>query len=206
VTPVPVPGEARVVRALRRLVLIQDITLGFGGREAPRDAIFDTGSMHCITKALANRLNLHPGERIGAERVQGVSGRAILLDRSLLEYVRAGTAQAWDVDVLVGGTAPGNFMLLGMSFSFIRRILGGFCAPLLALAGMCSPRVQRSALPLYLWSASWPRRSESTWCRAAPIRRPPPLATRTNRRQHVKLQRATAHLLGQHLPRYMPLF
>jgi gag-polyprotein putative aspartyl protease len=117
VTPVPVPGEARVVRALRRLVLIQDIKLGFGSREARRDAIFDTSSTHCmITKALANRLNLHPGERIGAERVQGVSGRAILLDRYLLEYVRAGTAQAWDVDILVGGTAPGNFMLLGMSF------------------------------------------------------------------------------------------
>ena len=38
------------------------------------------------------------------------------MDRYVLEYVRAGSAQARNVSVLVSNTLPGNLMLLGMSF------------------------------------------------------------------------------------------
>ena len=79
------PDVAEIVRALRKLVLIQDVTVGFGDREARRDTILDAGSTYCIIpKALAEQLDLGRDDRLGTERVQGVSGWATM-DRYILE-------------------------------------------------------------------------------------------------------------------------
>jgi predicted aspartyl protease len=82
----------------------------------PADALVDTGSAYClIPEFIAQQLGLQPGERLGAERVQGVLGHSATMDRHRLEYVRAGSAQAYGVNILVGEAVLG-LLLLGMSF------------------------------------------------------------------------------------------
>lgn len=100
----------------RKLAVIRDVRLGATDREAPADALLDTGATYCvIPEAIADRLNSQPDKRLGIERVRGVLGRAATLERYRLEHVRAGTAQVYGVDVLVGEAVLG-LMLLGMSF------------------------------------------------------------------------------------------
>jgi hypothetical protein len=70
-----------------------------------------------------------------------------------------------------------NKVALGARFSSIRRILCGFCAPL--VAGMEAESKQ--ARSHSIWSA-WPRRSKSVWCRRSHT---PASCHSRNRRQHV---------------------
>lgn len=114
--PAPIPGEARIARVVRRLAVIRDVRLAAGDQQAPADALLDTGATYCVVlEEVADRLNFQPGERLGVERVQGVLGRVATMQRYRLENMRAGTAQVYGVDILVGEAVLG-LMLLGMSF------------------------------------------------------------------------------------------
>ncbi len=113
--PAPVPGEAWVTRAFRKLVLIINTTLGFGSGRA-RGALLDTSATYCaIPEPLAVSLNPQRYNRLGTERLQAASGPTFVGDRYHLEYVQADDARAHAVDCPVGDVLD-QFMLLGMSF------------------------------------------------------------------------------------------
>ena len=79
------------------------------------EAVLDTGSTYrVISRPRAARLGLASENRLRADRVRGAGG-VIAMDRHRIEYVQAGTARAYDVDLLVGDVPP-RLMLLGMSF------------------------------------------------------------------------------------------
>lgn len=87
-TPASVPGGAGLLRALDRLVLIQDVALHSGERETRVDAVLDTGATRCvIPHQEAERLGFAPENRLGFYRVRGVGG-VIAMDRHLLEFVQ----------------------------------------------------------------------------------------------------------------------
>lgn len=116
----PVPGEAAVEspRSEGGLVLIRNVRLGMMEAEQRLDAVLDTGATYCVVPTRAARLlGCNPGNRLGSEAVQGVVGRAEM-DVHNLEYLRAGTAQAYRVRFLVGdiGGPLSRFALLGLSF------------------------------------------------------------------------------------------
>lgn len=112
----PIPGEARIARAARSLIGIRNVELGFGGKTARADALLDTGATYCvIPDFVAEQLDLRESERAGTELVQAVLGRRSTMDRFRIDRMRAGTAQAHNVDILVGEAVLG-LMLLGMSF------------------------------------------------------------------------------------------
>jgi|GEM_PF-6328008 predicted aspartyl protease len=112
----PIPGEAHIARAARNLIVIQNIELGFRGKTARADALLDTGATYCvIPDFVAEQLDLRESDKVGTEVVQAILGRRSTMDRHRIDRMRAGTAQAHDVDILVGEAVLG-LMLLGMSF------------------------------------------------------------------------------------------
>jgi predicted aspartyl protease len=112
----PIPGEAEIARAARNLIVIQNVELEFGGKVARADALLDTGATYCvIPDFVAEQLELHQSPKLGTEVIQAVLGRRSTMDRHRTNRMRAGTAQAHDVDVLVGEAVLG-LMLIGMSF------------------------------------------------------------------------------------------
>lgn len=112
----PIPGEARIARAARNLIVIRNVELGFGDETARADALLDTGATYCvIPDFVAEQLDLRQSRKAGTEVVQAVLGRRSTMDRYRIDRMRAGTAQAHGVDILVGEAVLG-LMLIGMSF------------------------------------------------------------------------------------------
>jgi predicted aspartyl protease len=124
VPPISVPGKASIEPSpgAKSVVLIRNTVLGVSPKELHVDAILDTGATHCIVSPhIAKLLGFHKGNRLGVERTSVVGGGERKLDRHRLEYVRVGTAKAYNVGLLVADLGPTYKFALLIGLSFIKQ-------------------------------------------------------------------------------------
>jgi predicted aspartyl protease len=102
--------------------MIRNIAVGTGTKQLHLDAILDTGATDCVVSPyVAKLLGFHKGNRLGVQRTHVVGGGQILLNRHRLEYVRVGTAKAYNVRLLVAELSPTYKFALLIGLSFIKQ-------------------------------------------------------------------------------------
>ena len=114
----PVPGEAQLDQAaLSRVALVHNVALGTLTTEQHLDALIDTGAKDCIIPpSIARALRFHSDNRI-RQQLTNTLGSQVQMDLHRLDYLRVGSAKAWDVRFGVYTTLPGSrWMIVGLSF------------------------------------------------------------------------------------------
>jgi predicted aspartyl protease len=97
---------------------VRNVAVGILTRELRLDAIVDTGATYCIVPpSAADALGFDSDNRIDAETSEVVGGEGqVTIDLHRCEYVRVGTAKAYDVMFGVCNIgAHSRFMLVGLT-------------------------------------------------------------------------------------------
>jgi predicted aspartyl protease len=100
------------------MAVVQNVTLGTLTDEIHLDAVIDTGSTLCVVPPIfARQLGFDPSNRLDGGPVRVIGGGTVQMDRHRLEWVRVGSAMAYDVDIGVQNTFAGSRqMLVGLTF------------------------------------------------------------------------------------------
>ena len=102
---------------MSRIALVRNVALGTLTTEYHLDAMIDTGTTDCIVPpSIARALGFYPENRIRRQPTNTL-GSQVQMDLHRLEYLRVGSAKAWNVRVGVHTTMPGSrWMIVGLSF------------------------------------------------------------------------------------------
>jgi len=102
---------------LSKIALVRNVALGTLTSEHHLDALIDTGATECIVPpSIARALGFHPENRIRRQRTNTL-GSEVQMDLHRLDYLRVGSAKAWNVRFGVHTTMPGSrWMIVGLSF------------------------------------------------------------------------------------------
>jgi predicted aspartyl protease len=114
----PVPGEAAINPHVVRMAIVQNVALGSVSDEVHLDAVIDTGATMCIVPPIFTRqLGFDSSNRLRGGPIRVIGGSIVQIDEHRLEWVRAGSAAVYDVQIGVCTTFAGSRnMLLGLNF------------------------------------------------------------------------------------------
>ena len=105
---------------MRSMVVVRNVVLSTFSDEVHVDAVIDTGSTLCVVpRVFACQLGFKPSNRLGGGPVNVIGGGSVQMDVHRLEWVRVGSAKAYDVKMGVQKTfaGPGSrLMLVGLTF------------------------------------------------------------------------------------------
>lgn len=98
--------------------MVQNVTLGTLTDEVHLDAVIDTGSTLCVVPPVfARQLGFDSNNRLEGGLVRVIGGGTVQMDRHRLEWVKVGSAKAYNVDIGVQNTFAGSRqMLVGLTF------------------------------------------------------------------------------------------
>lgn len=100
------------------MVVVQNVALATLSDEVHLDGVIDTGSTLCVVPPVfARALGFDYSNRLDGARVNVIGGGSVEMDIHQLEWVRVGSAQAYDVRIGVSDTFAGSRnMLVGLTF------------------------------------------------------------------------------------------
>jgi predicted aspartyl protease len=102
------------------MVVVQNVALGTFSGAVHMDAVIDTGSTFCVVPPVfARLLGFDYSNRLEGRRVNVIGGGSVEMDIHRLEWVRVGSARAFDVMMGVAESfaGPGSRkMLVGLTF------------------------------------------------------------------------------------------
>ena len=102
------------------MVIVRNVALGTFSDEVHVDAVIDTGATLCVVPPIFGRLlGFNHSNRLEGGPVNVIGGGSVEMDVHRLEWVRVGTAKAYDVKMGVSRTFAGpgaRNMLLGLTF------------------------------------------------------------------------------------------
>ena len=102
------------------MVVVQNVALGTFSGSVHVDAVIDTGSTLCVVPPIfAHLLGFDSSNRLERGRINVIGGGSVEMDIHRLEWVRVGSARAFDVRIGVGTTFAGagsRKMLVGLTF------------------------------------------------------------------------------------------
>ncbi len=109
-------------------MVVQNVTLGTLSDEVHLDAVIDTGSTLCVVPPIfARQLGFDYSNRLEGGSVKVIGGGSVQMDIHRLEWVKAGSAKAYDVKIGVSDTFAGSRnMLVGLTFIKQFRIVFDF--------------------------------------------------------------------------------
>jgi predicted aspartyl protease len=102
------------------MVVVQNVALGTFSDEIRLDAVIDTGATLCVVPPIfARQLGFDYSNRLEGGPVNVIGGGTVQMDVHRLEWVRVGSAKAYDVKIGVQDTFAGpgaRKMLVGLTF------------------------------------------------------------------------------------------
>lgn len=105
---------------MRSMVVVENVALGTLADEIHLDAVIDTGATLCVVPPVfAHALGFDHDNRLGGGPVNVIGGGTVEMNVHNLEWVRVGSAKAYDVRIGVQKTFAGpgaRKMLVGLSF------------------------------------------------------------------------------------------
>jgi predicted aspartyl protease len=113
-----------------RMAVVQNVALGILSDEVHVDAVIDTGATLCIVPPIfARQLGFDSSNRLRGGPIRVIGGSTVQINEHRLEWVRVGSAMAYDVEIGVCTTFAGSRnMLLGLNFIKQFRIILDFDA------------------------------------------------------------------------------
>lgn len=101
------------------MVVVQNVALGTFSDEIHLDAVIDTGATLCVVPPIfARQLGFDYSNRLKGGPVMDIVGGTVQMDVHRLEWVRVGSAKAYDVKIGVQDTFAGpgfRKMLVGLA-------------------------------------------------------------------------------------------
>ena len=102
------------------MAVVQNVALGTFSSSVHVDAVIDTGATLCIVPPIfARLLGFDPSNRLRGGPIRVIGGSTVQIDEHRLEWVRVGSARAFDVKMGVARTFEGpgaRKMLVGLTF------------------------------------------------------------------------------------------
>jgi predicted aspartyl protease len=100
------------------MAVVENVTLATLSDEVHLDAVIDTGATVCVVPPIfARALGFDSSNRLGGGPVQVIGGGSAEMDIHRLEWVKVGSAKAYDVEIGVANTFAGSLrMLVGLTF------------------------------------------------------------------------------------------
>ena len=105
---------------MRSMVVVRNVVISTFSDEIHVDAVIDTGSTLCVVPPIfARRLGFEYSNRLDGGPVNVIGGGSVQMDVHRLEWVRVGSAKAYDVKMGVQKTFAGSgsrLTLVGLTF------------------------------------------------------------------------------------------
>ena len=102
------------------MVVVENVALGTLTDEVHLDAVIDTGATLCVVPPMfARQLGFDYNNRLEGGPVHVIGGGRVHMDVHRLEWVKVGSAKAYDVKIGVQSTFAGlgsRKMLVGLTF------------------------------------------------------------------------------------------
>lgn len=100
------------------MAVVQNVTIATFSDEVHLDAVIDTGATLCVVPPIfARALGFDYSNRLEGGPIKVIGGGSVLMDVHRLEWVRVGSAKAYDVKIGVQETFAGSLrMLVGLTF------------------------------------------------------------------------------------------
>jgi hypothetical protein len=109
----PVPGEAVMNPRVTRMAVVQNVALATLFDEVHVDAVIDTGATLCIVPPIfARQLGFDSSNGLRGGPIRVIGGSTVQINEHRLEWVRVGSAMAYDVEIGVCTTFAGSRNML----------------------------------------------------------------------------------------------